>query len=114
MNDIMPWLPDRGAHTYPLDHMTCRQAREAFAVAPILMSGWTCTANSLSPEAQAQLMINTPLHLLPSINVAVPGPGNAPNRTAPVPINGTLMLYMPSEHPTDAYTWQRAVNMNPH
>ena len=64
MKDIMPWLPDRGAHTDPLGHMTCRQAREAFAVAPMLISGWTCIANSLSPEVQAQLMISEPLHLL--------------------------------------------------
>ena len=44
--------------------MTCRQAREAFAVAPMLISGWTCIANSLSPEVQAQLMTSEPLHLL--------------------------------------------------
>ena len=64
MKDIMPWLPDLGGHTDPLAHMTCRQARQAFGVAPMLISGWACIMNSLSPEAQAQLMISEPLQLL--------------------------------------------------
>ena len=51
IKDFTTWAPDENSHTECLSDWSCKDARQMFAVSPMLISCWTCYLHALSPTA---------------------------------------------------------------
>ena len=67
MKELMDWLPDEKSYLKPLESLTCGEARKLFAIPPLWLSCFACSAGCLSEEQYKVLQHATGAEILSTI-----------------------------------------------